>query len=51
VVNLRHVAQIEPYFNQTLVIRVRDEAGTRLPVSRRRARELRDRLGMTSNGR
>jgi len=47
VVNLRHVAQIEPYFNQTLVIRVRDERGTRLPVSRRRARGLRERLGMS----
>lgn len=44
VVNLRHVAQIEPYFNQTLVIRVKNRSSTRLPVSRRRARELRERL-------
>jgi DNA-binding LytR/AlgR family response regulator len=51
VVNLRHVAQIEPYFNQTLVIRVKDREGTRLPVSRRRARELRDRLEIGSSGR
>jgi DNA-binding LytR/AlgR family response regulator len=51
VVNLRHVAQIEPYFNQTLVIRVKDRTGTRLPVSRRRARELRDRLELGSSGR
>jgi DNA-binding LytR/AlgR family response regulator len=44
VVNLRHVDQIESYFNQTLVIRVRDRDHTRLPVSRRRARVLRERL-------
>lgn len=51
VVNLRHVAQIEPYFNQTLVIRVKDRSGTRLPVSRRRARELRERLELGYSGR
>ena len=48
VVNLRHVADISPFFNQTLVVRVKDADGTRLPVSRRRARELRDLLGMTT---
>lgn len=48
VVNLRHVDQIEPYFNQTLVIRVRDRDHTRLPVSRRRARVLRGKLEIGS---
>lgn len=44
VVNLRHVAEISPFFNQTLMVRMKDAAGTRLPVSRRQARELRERL-------
>lgn len=44
VVNLRHVAEISPFFNQTLMVKMKDAAGSRLPVSRRQARELRDRL-------
>lgn len=50
VVNLRHVVEISPFFNQTLTVRVDDADGSRLPVSRRRARELRDRLGMGGSG-
>jgi DNA-binding LytR/AlgR family response regulator len=48
VVNLRHVDQIEPYFNQTLVVKVRDRDHSSLPVSRRRARVLRGRLELGS---
>lgn len=49
-INLRHVADISPSFNQTLIVRIKDAAGTRVPVSRRRARELRDRLGLSVQG-
>ncbi|MPZ53410.1 MAG: response regulator [Acidimicrobiia bacterium] len=48
-VNLRHVSEISPFFNGTLQIRVKDQEGTSLPVSRRRARHLRDRLGITGS--
>lgn len=48
-VNLLHVSEISPFFNGTLQIRVKDEGGTSLPVSRRRARHLRDRLGITGS--
>ncbi len=49
-VNLRHVVEISPFFNETLSVRMDDVDGTRLPVSRRRARQLRDRLGMGGGG-
>ena len=48
VVNLRHVTDISASFNQTLAARVNDAAKTTVPVSRRRAKHLRQQLGLTS---
>lgn len=50
-VNLRHVIEIQPYFNQTLIVRLNDSGETKIPVSRRRARQLRERLGLGTTGR
>jgi DNA-binding LytR/AlgR family response regulator len=50
-VNLRHVIEISPFFNQALVVRLDDKDQTRLQVSRRRAGDLRDRLGLAGSGR
>jgi len=50
-VNLRHVVEIQPYFNQTLIVRLNDSGETKIPVSRRRARQLRERLGLGTTGR
>jgi DNA-binding LytR/AlgR family response regulator len=50
-VNLRHVIEIQPYFNQTLIVRLNDSGETKIPVSRRRARQLRERLGLGATSR
>lgn len=50
-VNLRHVVEIQPYFNQTLIVRLDNSGETKIPVSRRRARQLRERLGLGATGR
>lgn len=49
-INLRHVIEIQPFFNQTLMVRLNNSAETKIPVSRRRARELRERLGLGPTG-
>lgn len=46
VVNLRHVVEINPHFNGTYLLRVDDDARSRLTVSRGRARDLRTLLGI-----
>jgi DNA-binding LytR/AlgR family response regulator len=50
IVNLRHVIDISPHFNNTLVVRVKDAAKTVVPVSRRQASALRERLGLAGHG-
>ncbi|MGD2206902.1 MAG: LytTR family DNA-binding domain-containing protein [Anaerolineae bacterium] len=44
-VNLDHVAEVEPWFSGTYVIRMADEQGTEIPMSRRYARELKEVTG------
>lgn len=46
VVNLRRVVEIQPHFNGTYVLRVDDQAGSRLTVSRGRVKDLRTLLGI-----
>ena len=50
-VNLRHVIEIQPYFNHQLIVRLNDVGETKVPVSRRRAGQLRERLGLGTAGR
>ena len=50
-VNLRHVIEIQPYFNHQLIVRLNDQGETKVPVSRRRAGQLRERLGLGTTGR
>jgi len=50
-VNLRHVIEIQPFFNQTLIVSLDNSGETKIPVSRRRARQLRERLGLGATGR
>jgi DNA-binding LytR/AlgR family response regulator len=50
-VNLRHVVEIQPYFNHQLIVRLNDLGETKVPVSRRRAGQLRERLGLGTAGR
>jgi DNA-binding LytR/AlgR family response regulator len=50
-VNLRHVIEIQPYFNQKLIVRLNDLGETKIPVSRRRAGQLRERLGLGTTSR
>jgi DNA-binding LytR/AlgR family response regulator len=50
-VNLRHVIEIQPYFNSQLIVRLNDVGETKVPVSRRRAGQLRERLGLGTAGR
>lgn len=50
-VNLRHVIEIQPYFNHQLIVRLNDLGETKVPVSRRRAGQLRERLGLGTAGR
>lgn len=45
-VNLDHVEELAPYFGGQLVLVMRDQERSRIPVSRRQARELRRILGM-----
>lgn len=45
-VNLDHVEELAPYFGGQLVLVMRDRERSRIPVSRRQARELRRMLGM-----
>lgn len=45
-VNLDHVRSVEPEFKGALVLALDDRDGSKVQVSRRHARELRDRLGM-----
>jgi DNA-binding LytR/AlgR family response regulator len=47
VVNLRHVIDISPGFNHSLAVRVDDSERTVVPVSRRQASVLRERLGVS----
>lgn len=44
-VNLRHVAEVVPMFNRTYELVMKDVRGSRVPVSRRRAVDLRGILG------
>jgi DNA-binding LytR/AlgR family response regulator len=46
VINLRHVVDISPGFNQSLAVRIADGERTVVPVSRRQAMVLRERLGV-----
>jgi DNA-binding LytR/AlgR family response regulator len=50
VVNLRHAIDISPGFNQSLAVRVNNAGRTVVPVSRRQAAVLRERLGVTGHG-
>jgi two-component system LytT family response regulator len=45
IVNLDHAAALRPGFAGTYRLQLKDEARTEVPVSRLRARQLRDRLG------
>jgi two-component system LytT family response regulator len=45
IVNLDHAAALRPGFAGTYRLQLRDEARTEVPVSRMRARQLRERLG------
>jgi len=42
-VNLEHVAEIEPWFSGSWVLRMDDSAGTEIPMSRRYAAQLKQR--------
>jgi DNA-binding LytR/AlgR family response regulator len=44
-VNLDHVAEVEPWFSGTYVVRMADGAGTEVPMSRRYAARLKDLTG------
>ena len=44
-VNLDHVAEVEPWFSGTYVVRMADGAGTEIPMSRRYAARLKDLTG------
>jgi DNA-binding LytR/AlgR family response regulator len=50
VVNLRHVIDISPSFNQSLAVRINNAERTVVPVSRRQASVLRERLGVSGHG-
>jgi two-component system response regulator LytT len=44
-VNLDHVAEVEPWFSGTYVVRMADKARTEIPMSRRYARQLKTLTG------
>lgn len=44
-VNLQHVKEVIPYTRDSYTLRLKDTAGTEIPLSRLAARELRDLLG------
>lgn len=45
-VNLDHVAEVEPWFSGAYVVRMADEAGTEIPMSRRYAAHLKRMTGL-----
>lgn len=45
-VNLAHVKEVVPWFNGKYLLTIRDRAATEVPVSRRRVRALKRRLGI-----
>ncbi len=47
VVNLDHVKEVIPWFNGTYQLVMKDAAGTEVPVSRYRVRELKDAVGLS----
>lgn len=44
-VNLQHVKEVIPYTRDSYTLRLKDDAGTEIPLSKTAARELRDFLG------
>jgi DNA-binding LytR/AlgR family response regulator len=46
-VNLDHVKEVIPWFNGTYQLVMKDKAGTEVPVSRYRVRELKDAVGLS----
>jgi ABC-2 type transport system ATP-binding protein len=44
-VNLQHVKEVIPYTRDSFSLRLKDEAGTEIPLSKSAARELRELLG------
>jgi ABC-2 type transport system ATP-binding protein len=44
-VNLQHVKEVIPYTRDSYTLRLKDEAGTEIPLSKTAARELRELLG------
>ncbi|MHB8508824.1 MAG: LytR/AlgR family response regulator transcription factor [Candidatus Dormibacteria bacterium] len=44
VVNIHHIDAVEPFFNNTYLLTIRQRPSLRIPVSRRRARDLRELL-------
>jgi ABC-2 type transport system ATP-binding protein len=44
-VNLQHVKEVIPFTRDSFTLRLKDEAGTQIPLSKSAARELRDLLG------
>ncbi|MEJ2155506.1 MAG: LytTR family DNA-binding domain-containing protein [Desulfobacteraceae bacterium] len=45
-VNLAHVSEVVPWFNGKYLLTIRDRAATEVPVSRRRVKALKRRLGI-----